>query len=137
MYGGHIMPFQPPDPHYEERVRASFARQPFMGLLGAQLIAVGPGSCEIHLPYREDLGQQHGFFHAGTIATIADNAAGYAAYSLMDVGSSILTVEFKLNLLAPGNGTLLIARSQVIKPGRTLTVCLSDIAVLRNGEEKQ
>src|SRR5947208_2985228 len=119
------MLFQPSDPHYEDRIRASFTRQRFMGLLGAQLIAVHPGSCEIHLPYREELSQQHGFFHAGTIATIADNAAGYAAYALMDADSSVLTVEFKINLLAPGNGEVLIARGQVIRPGRTLTICQS------------
>ena len=92
------MSFQPSDPHYEDRVRASFARQRFIELLGAQLRAVRPGYCEIHLPYREKLSQQHGFFHAGTIETIADNAAGYAAYSLMDAESSVLTVEFKLNI---------------------------------------
>ncbi len=83
------------------------------------------------------LHQQHGFFHAGTIGTIADNAAGYAAYSLMNAESSVLTVEFKLNLLAPGNGALLIARGHVIKPGRTLTVCQSDVFVRRNSEEKR
>jgi uncharacterized protein (TIGR00369 family) len=131
------MSFQPSDPHYEDRVLASFARQRFMDFLGAQLITVGPGYCEIHLPYKEELSQQHGFFHAGTIGTIADNAAGYAAYSLMDAESSILTVEFKLNLLVPGNGALLIASSHVIKPGRTLTVCQSDVSVKSDGEEKQ
>ena len=130
------MSFQPTDPHYEDRVRTSFARQRFMDVLGAQLRVVRPGSCEIHLPYRKDLSQQHGFFHAGTLATITDNAAGYAAYSLMDADSSVLTVEFKLNLLAPGNGAVLIARGRVIKPGRTLTVCQSDVFVSSNGEEK-
>jgi uncharacterized protein (TIGR00369 family) len=94
------MLFQPTDPYYEKRVRASFVRQPFMDLLGAQLLTVRPGLCEITLPYKKELSQQHGFFHAGTIGTIADNAAGYAAYSLMDADASILTVEFKLNLLA-------------------------------------
>jgi uncharacterized protein (TIGR00369 family) len=131
------MSFQPNDPHYEDRVRTSFAQQRFMDLLGAQLIAVRPGYCEIHLPYREELSQQHGFFHAGAIGTIADNAAGYAAYTLMGADASVLTVEFKLNLLAPGNGALLVARGHVLKPGRTLTVCQSDVAVRRNGEEKQ
>lgn len=131
------MPFQPSDPYYEKRVRASFARQPFMDLLGAQLLTVGPGLCEIILLYKKELSQQHGFFHAGTIGTIADNAAGYAAYSLMDADASILTVEFKLNLLAPGNGTLLTARGQVIKAGRQLSVCRSDVFVRRDGEEQQ
>ncbi len=131
------MSFQPSDPHYEDRVRTSFARQRFMDFLGAQLLAVRPGYCEIHLPYKEELSQQHGFFHAGTIGTIADNAGGYAAYSLMDADSTVLTVEFKLNLLAPGSGALLIARGHVIKPGRTLTVCQSDVSVVRDGEEKR
>jgi uncharacterized protein (TIGR00369 family) len=128
------MSFQPSDPHYEDRVRTSFARQRFMDFLGAQLKAMHPGYCEIHLPYKEELSQQHGFFHAGTIA---DNAGGYAAYSLMDADSTVLTVEFKLNLLAPGRGALLIARGHVIKPGRTLTVCQSDVSVMRDGEEKR
>ena len=131
------MSFQPIDPSYEKRVRASFVRQPFMELLGAQLLTVRPGLCEITLPYKQELSQQHGFFHAGTIGTIADNAAGYAAYSLMDADASILTVEFKINLLAPGNGTLLTARGQVIKAGRQLSVCRSDVFVRRGGEEQQ
>jgi uncharacterized protein (TIGR00369 family) len=126
------MSFQPTDPYYERRVRASFVRQPFMDLLGAQLLTVRPGLCEITLPYKKELSQQHGFFHAGTIGTIAD-----AAYSLMDADASILTVEFKLNLLAPGNGTLLTARGQVIKAGRQLSVCRSDVFVRRDGEEQQ
>ena len=128
------MSFQPTDPYYEKRVRASFGRQPFMDLLGAQLLTVRPGLCEIILPYKKELSQQHGFFHAGTIV---DKAAGYAAYSLMDADASILTVEFKLNLLAPGNGTLLTARGQVIKAGRQLSVCRSDVFVRRDGEEQQ
>ena len=130
------MTFEPLDPDYERKVRESFSRQGFMKLIGAVLIDVRPGSCEIHLPYRKNLCQQHGFFHAGTIGTIADNAAGYAAYSLMDADATVLTVEFKLNLLTPGNGALLIARGHVIKPGRTLTVCQSDVSVRRDGEEK-
>ncbi len=131
------MSFRPSDPHYEDRVRASFARQRFMDFLGAQLIAVRPGYCEIHLPYKEELSQQHGFFHAGAIGTIADNAGGYAAYSLMEADATVLTVEFKLNLLAPGKGALLIARGHVVKPGRTLTICQSDVFVKSDDEEKR
>lgn len=131
------MSFQPTDPSYEQRVRASFAQQPFMEFLGAQLLTVRPGRCEIALSYKEELSQQHGFFHAGIIGTIADNAAGYAAYSLMEADASILTVEFKLNLLAPGNGTRLLARGQVIKAGRQLSVCRSDVFVESHGHEQQ
>lgn len=108
-----------------------------MDFLGAQLIAVRPGYCEIHLPYKEELGQHHGFFHAGAIGTVADNAAGYAAYSLMDADSGILTVEFKLSLLSPGDGEKLVARGHVIKAGRQLSVCQSDVYAVRNGKEKQ
>jgi uncharacterized protein (TIGR00369 family) len=130
------MSFEPLDPHYERRVRESFSRQEFMNFIGAQLIEVTPGYCEIHVPYKKDLSQQHGFFHGGVIGTIADNSGGYAAYSLMSADSSILTVEYKLNLVAPGDGDLLIGRAQVVKPGRTLTVCRSEVFVVKNGTEK-
>jgi uncharacterized protein (TIGR00369 family) len=116
-------------------VRASFARQPFMKLIGAHLFDVRPGYCEIHLPYQQALSQQHSYFHAGVIGTLADNTGGYAAYTLMEASASILTVEYKVNLLAPGNGELLIARGQVVKAGRTLTISRSEIVVTRNGLE--
>lgn len=128
--------YMPLDAQYEERVRASFARQPFMEFIGAELADIRPGYCEIHLPYKTELTQQHGYFHAGVIGTLADNTGGYAAFTLMPANSSILTVEYKLNLLAPGRGQLLIARGQVVKPGRTLTVCRSEIGVINNGIEK-
>lgn len=124
------------DPEAEARVRASFARQQFMGFLGAELTELRPGFCEIRLAYRPELGQQHGFFHAGVVGTLADNAGGYAAFSLMPADWSILTVEYKLNLIAPGDGELLIARSEVVKAGRTLTVCRGEVFVVKNGEEK-
>ncbi len=127
--------YKPIDPNFEERIRNSFARQPFMDFIKAKLVEIRPGYCEIHLPYREELSQQHGFFHAGVIGTIADNAGGYAAYSLMPADSTVLTVEYKLNLLSPGNGDLLIGRGQVIKSGRTLTICRSDIVVMKDGRE--
>lgn len=124
------------DPEAEARVRGSFARQRFMAFLGAELAELRPGFCEIRLAYRPELGQQHGFFHAGVVGTLADNAGGYAAFSLMPAGCSILTVEYKLNLVAPGDGELLIARSEVVKAGRTLTICRGDVFVVRGGEEK-
>ncbi|MFP5286708.1 MAG: PaaI family thioesterase, partial [Thermoanaerobaculia bacterium] len=92
----------PPDPDFAARVRASFERQGFMRSLGAELIRVEPGACEIRLPFREDLGQQHGYFHAGALGAIADSAGGYAAYTLMGANDSVLSVEYKMNLLAPG-----------------------------------
>ena len=128
--------FQPLDPDYEKKVRDSFSRQEFMNHIGAELVKVNPGYCEIHLKFKKVLTQQHGFFHAGIIGTIADNCGGYSAFSLMDAGSSILTVEYKLNLLAPGDGVLLIGRGRVIKPGRTLTVCSIEVFIVKDGIEK-
>lgn len=133
---GNWMSFKSLDPNYEMKVRKSFLRQGFMKFIGAKLVEVEPGYCEIHLPYKKELSQQHGFFHAGVIGTIADNTGGYAAYSLMGAESSILTVEYKLNLVAPGDGDLLIGRARVVKPGRTLTVCRSEVFVVKNGIEK-
>jgi len=92
-----------------------------------------PGYCEIQVPYKRELSQQHGYFHAGVIGTLADNSGGYAAFTLMPSDASILTVEYKLNLMAPGDGELLISRAQVIKPGRTLTICRPEVFVVKNG----
>lgn len=130
------MNFKPRDPNFKQKVQDSFDQQQFMGHIGAQLIEVRPGYCEIRVPFQESLTQQNGFFHAGVISTIADNAAGYAAFSLMDVKASVLTVEFKLNLLSPGKGDMLIGRGQVLKSGKTLTICRSDLFVVQNGQEK-
>ncbi len=130
------MSFTASDPNFKQKISDSFARQPFMHFIDAQLIAVEPGYCEIHLPYHQNLCQQHRFFHGGVIGTISDNSAGYAAYSLMPFDTSILTVEYKLNLVAPGDGDLLIGRGQVIKLGRTLTVSKADVFVVKAGIEK-
>lgn len=125
--------FEAPDPDFERRVRDSFARQGMMGHLGAMLSGLGPGWCEIELPFRPDLTQQHGFFHAGSVITIADTAAGYAAYSLMPSGSSVLTAELKVNLLAPARGERLLARGVVRKPGRTLSVVEAEVTAFADG----
>jgi uncharacterized protein (TIGR00369 family) len=130
------MAFAPKNQDFESKVRDSFARQKFMGLLNAALFKIEPGFCEIHIPYDIKLTQQHSFFHAGIVGTIADNAAGYAAFSLMDKDSSILTVEFKLNLISPADGELLIGRSNVLKNGKTLTICRSDVFIVKGGVEK-
>ncbi len=121
---------------YKKRIKESFSRQKFMELISAELVEIKPGYCEIQIPFNLNLTQQHGFFHAGMISTIADNAAGYAGFSLMDENSSILTVEFKLNLIAPGKGDALIGRANVLKHGGTLTICRSEVYILRNGKEK-
>lgn len=119
--------FEPRDPDWEARVRRSFARQPFMGHLGASLSHLAPGEVDIAMPHRSELTQQHGFFHAGSTTSIADSAAGYAALSLYPAGTGVLSTEFKINLLNPGKGEKLVARGRVIKPGRTLTICRSDV----------
>lgn len=125
--------FVPKDPAFEPRLRASFARQKVMALIGAELTRVAPGRVEIELPFRDDLTQQHGFFHAGIVGTIADSAGGFAAYSLMPEGASVLSVEYKINLMAPAQGERLVASGQVIRPGRTLTVCDLEVVVLKDG----
>ena len=128
--------FQPAAADYAERVRDSFSRQSIMELIGAAITRVEPGLVEIVLPYRADLCQQHGFFHAGITATIADSAGGYAAFSLFPADSSVLTTEFKINLLAPADGERLRALGRVVKPGRTLTICDVEVFAVKNGQEK-
>ncbi|MGI8733399.1 MAG: PaaI family thioesterase [Pyrinomonadaceae bacterium] len=115
------------NPSFAEEVRKSFAEQSIMHLIGAQLSGVEPGTVEISLPYRKDLTQQDGYLHAGIITTIADSAAGYAAFTLMPAGSGVLSVEFKVNLLRPARGEMFLARAEVIKPGKTLTVVRADV----------
>ncbi len=127
--------FEPRNPDFAARVRDSFSRQPFMGYIGAEIAAVEPGYCEIHLPYRPELTQQHGYIHGGCMATLADNAAGYAAFTLMGPEDSPLTVEYKLNILRPGAGQRLIARGRVLKPGRTLTVVNADVYAVLDGKD--
>lgn len=125
--------FQPANPDYAARVRDSFSRQGAMALIGAELSRLGPGGCEIRLPYRPELSQQHGYFHGGIIGTIADSAGGYAAFTLMPADSSVLTVEYKMNLLAPGDGDALVSRGRVLKAGRSLVVVQVDVTVTKAG----
>ena len=122
-----ITSFEPRDPLWETRVRKSFARQGFQEFLGARPDHLSPAEVDISVPFRQELTQQHGYFHAGVTATIADTAAGYAALSLYPSGTGVLTTEFKINLLNPAGGEQLVARGRVIKPGRTLTVCSADV----------
>jgi uncharacterized protein (TIGR00369 family) len=120
-----------------DRVRASFAKQTVMATIGATLDSVEPGAVSISMPPNPALTQQHGYLHAGIIATIADSACGYAALSLMPEDAAVLSIEFKTNMLAPADGERFIARGKVIKPGRTIMVCDATVhAVRRGGEEK-
>lgn len=118
---------KPPNASFAEEIERSFAQQTIMQLIGAELTRIEPGIVEITLPYRADLTQQHGHLHAGVVTTIADSACGYAAYSLMPAGSEVLSVEFKVNLLRPARGETFMARAEVIKPGKTLTVTRADV----------
>ena len=108
------------------RIRESFARQKAMALIGASLTGVSAGKTEVSLPYRDDLTQQKGFVHGGIIGMIADTACGYAAYSLMPASASLVTVEYKINILAPARGAL-VARGEVVRTGRTLTVARAEV----------
>ena len=127
--------FTATDPDFAERVRKSFDAQGIMDHIGATLTLIEPGVCEIELPYSDAVSQQHGFFHGGVIGTIADSAGGYAAFGLMDAEDGILTVEYKLNLMAPADGDLLVARGQVVRAGCTLTVARAEVGVVKNGVE--
>ena len=119
--------FTPADTGFEQRIRASFARQRVMNTIGAELTSVSPGEVVIELPFREDLTQQHGYLHAAIITAIVDSACGYAAHSLMPVDSAVLTVEYKVNFLAPAAGRRFVAYGRVTKPGRTLTVTAGEV----------
>lgn len=128
--------FEPRDPDYIQRVHASFNRQAAMRTLGARLAAVRPGQVEITLPWAEPLTQQHGFLHAGMVSTALDSACGYAGFSLMPVEAAVLTIEFKINLLAPAKGEHFRMVGSVIKPGRTVTVCEGHAYAIDGGQEK-
>ncbi len=129
--------FQARDPDYARRVRASFENQPAMArLFGARMVHLEPGATEIHIPIQPDFLQQMGNVHGGIIGALADSAAGYAALSLLAAGLEVVTVEYKINFLAPGFGEMLIGRGRVVRPGRTLHVCVADIFALQDGAEK-
>jgi uncharacterized protein (TIGR00369 family) len=125
---------QPRDANFEQRVRDSFARQAFMATLGASLEAVAPGEIAMSFTHRPELTQQHGFLHAGVLTSVADSACGYAALSLMEPGAGVLSVEFKVNMLAPAVGERFVATGRVIRSGRTLTVCTGEVTTERDGE---
>jgi uncharacterized protein (TIGR00369 family) len=127
----------PSNPDFAQLVRSSFARQGLMRLIDAELMRVEPGMIEIKVPYRADLTQQDGYLHAGIVTAIADTACGYAAYTLMPRDSDVLSVEFKINLLRPAKGEAFLARAEVIKPGKTLTVVRADVFNFSNQREEK
>ena len=128
--------FKPKDEGYAARVRDSFALQGAMATIGAQLVQVAPGQVAIELDWAAGLSQQHGFLHAGMVATALDSACGYAGFSLMPAGAGVLTIEFKINLLAPAKGQRFRMVGQVIKPGRTVTVTEGRAYAIDDGREK-
>lgn len=121
-------------PDFVERVHASFERQHAMQLIQARLALVEQGVTEIHLPHWQGIEQQHGFIHGGVVGMIADSAAGYAAMTMIPASASVLTVEFKMNLLAPADGEQLIARGQIVRVGRTLIVTKAEVFALKAGK---
>ena len=123
------------DPHFAERIRASFDRQNAMHLIQATLPVVEHGRTEIHLPHWDGVEQQHGYVHGGVVGMIADSAAGYAAMTLVPASASVLTVEYKINLVAPADGDKLIARGRVVRPGRTLIVTQAEVFAVKDSQE--
>ena len=128
--------FNPRDPNYESKVRESFAQQAFMITLGATISAIQPGAVRIDIPYSERFTQQHKYMHASAIAAIADSACGYAAYTLTPPHTEVLSIEYKVNLLAPAKGDHFHAIAQVKKSGRTVTVCDADVFATTGSQEK-
>ncbi len=125
------MSFVAANPDFAARVRVSFARQAAMRLIGARLTEVEPGRCVIELPVREELTQQHGYVHGGVVAMIADSAGGYAGFTLMPSDASVLTVEYKINILAPAAGDRLVATGEVLKPGRSLSIVRAEVIAVQ------
>lgn len=128
--------FRPTDPNYEQRVRDNFAQGGFLRAAGAEITAISPGWVEVMTPYSQRLTQQDGYLHAGVVTALVDTACGYAAYTLMPAGSRVLSVEFKINLLAPAEGDRFLAMGRVVKPGRTLTVCQGELFAQQGEEER-
>ena len=123
------------DSHFAERVRASFAKQNAMSLIQASMPVIEHGMTEIHLPHWTGVEQQHGFVHGGVVGMIADSAAGYAAMTMVLATDSVLTVEYKMNLVAPADGEKLIARGRVVRPGKTLIITQAEVFAVKDGRE--
>lgn len=127
--------FSPANPEYERRVRESFDAQAMMATVGAVITGLGPGWIEVEVPHRGEFTQQHGYAHAGLIATVMDSACGYAAFSLMEANAEVLTVEYKINLLRPAKADRYRISGQVVKAGRTLTVSQATARPAPDGPE--
>ncbi|AYQ42147.1 thioesterase [Burkholderia aenigmatica] len=123
------------NPNYFEAVAASFDKQHAMRLIQASMPLIDIGRTEIHVPHWQGIEQQHGFIHGGVVGMIADSAAGYAAMTTVAADASVLTVEYKINLVAPAAGDKLIARGEVIRPGRTLIVTKADVFAVTGDSE--
>lgn len=130
------MPFEPSDPAWDARVRRSFARQPMMETIGAELVRVAPGAVDIRVPFRPAISQHHGFVHAGALTTAVDTACGYAALTLMPPGAGVLSIEFKVSLMSPGKGDAIVARGRVVKAGRNVTFCHGEVFAEDGGAER-
>ncbi|NGX16771.1 PaaI family thioesterase [Wenzhouxiangella sp. XN24] len=128
--------FVPRDPDFDARVRTSFARQRLMQTLGVRLLRVAPGECDMEMPFAAAFTQQHGFLHAGTLTSVVDSACGYAALSLMAPGAAVMSVEFKVNLMAPAAGERLLARGRVVRSGRTLTIVAGEGFMCSGDDER-
>jgi uncharacterized protein (TIGR00369 family) len=128
--------FQVQDPDYDARVRRTFTNQPAMATLGISLARIEPGTLELQMPYDAKFSQQNGFLHAGAISTALDTACGLASYTLMPARADILTVEFKINLLAPAKGQTFRFVGSVVKPGRTLVIAEGRALANDSGREK-
>ncbi|PPR24384.1 MAG: hypothetical protein CFH38_00899 [Alphaproteobacteria bacterium MarineAlpha10_Bin1] len=129
------MAFTPRNPDFETVVRENYSRQHFLRYMGAEIGEIAPGFCTLHLKSRPELSQQNGFMHGGAVAALADVASGLAAFTLFEAGADILTVELKINYLAPAAGEEIIARGEVVKSGRRLTVVRSEVFAVADGVE--
>jgi uncharacterized protein (TIGR00369 family) len=125
--------WEPRNPDYAAAIRESFARQAQMTTLGAWITRLAPGEVDLAAPFAPQFTQQNGFWHAGAVASLADSANGYAAFSLAPISTDVLAVEFKINLLAPARGDSFVAKGRVLRPGRTLTVCQADVWATTGG----
>lgn len=121
------------EPGFEDRVRESFARLALMTTIGASLVKVVSGEVDIEMPVRDEFRQQHGYVAAAIVTAIVDTACGYAAMTLMPAGATVVTVEYKVNFIAPARGQRLIAHGRVVKAGRTLTVCAGEVHAMNAG----
>ena len=130
------MNYLPETPDFETMVRDSFLKMAMMSYLGARISVIKPGAVEVRLAHRKELLQQHGLFHGGVTTTILDSAGGYAAFSLFKPGDEILTVEYKVNFIAPAIGEELVARGEVVKIGKSLSITRGEASVVKGGKEK-